>query len=174
LKKLFKNIALAIFSLSCVYAVLVLVFVLKEPFFVEPIEVKGQELSIRNDDFGEGDFGAKRRNNRSHSGIDIESPMNAPVFASKSGWARSIDSSGGYGKLIVIYHLDGYQTRYAHLSGFNIKRSQWVNQGDVIGSIGKSGNADSSGIKPHLHFEIRRRKKVFDPLGFFAKKRRKE
>ena len=100
--------------------------------------------------------------------------MNAPVFASKSGWARAIDSSGGYGKLIVIYHLDGYQTRYAHLSGFKIKRSQWVNQGDVIGSVGKSGNADFRGIKPHLHFEIRRKKKVLDPLGFFAKKRRKE
>lgn len=88
-----------------------------------------------------------------HTGIDIVDPNNrfAPVLASKSGVVVNVSSSAsGYGNLIVIRHDDGWYTRYAHLSSFNVVTGQHVNQGDWIGNIGSTGWSTG----PHLHFEI--------------------
>lgn len=88
-----------------------------------------------------------------HTGIDIVDPRNryAPVLASKAGEVVIVSSSGsGYGNLIVIKHDDGWYTRYAHLSSFNVTRGQMVGQGEWIGNIGSTGWSTG----PHLHFEI--------------------
>lgn len=129
-----------------------------------PVRVESQEIPVRNDDFGDGRYGAKRRNGRVHAGLDIKAPVGARVYAAKSGIAACKDMKNGYGKLVTIYHVDGYQTRYAHLSKFTIKKYQWVNQGDIIGFVGKTGNAAANGLDPHLHFEIRKGSKTLDPF----------
>lgn len=145
------------------------VYSLKEPFFAIPIEV-GKELSgttqglpVRNDEYGDGRFGAKRNGDRKHLGLDLEAKLGSSVYASKSGWARTSNVPNGYGKLVLINHPGHWQTRYGHLSEFAIKKSQWVRQGDVVGFVGKTGNAGSSGIAPHLHFEIRCKNSPLDP-----------
>lgn len=144
------------------------VYAIKEPFFAMPIEINGKidsvdNLPIRNDDYGDGYFGAKRRGGRLHKGLDLSAKMNSPVYASKSGWARQCVVPTGYGNLVIINHPNRDQTRYGHLSSFNIKKTQWVGQGDTIGFIGKSGNANTKGLIPHLHFEIRKNKNPIDP-----------
>jgi murein DD-endopeptidase MepM/ murein hydrolase activator NlpD len=49
-----------------------------------------------------------------------------------------------------VDHGSGYQTRYAHLSGFAVSWGQWVGQGQVIGYVGTTGM--STGC--HLHYEV--------------------
>ena len=76
----------------------------------------------------------------------------------------------GYGVLVIIDHPGGWETRYGHLfKTAVIKRSQWVRQGDMIGLVGKTGNANTRGIIPHLHFEIRYRGKCIDPAKELVK-----
>ena len=140
------------------------IYKIREPYFAYPIRTEANRIIIRNDARGDGDFGAKRRNGRSHSGIDIKAPIGTPVCAAKSGIAFCGNVSTGYGKYVMIYHPDGTQTIYGHLSGWNIISTQKVRKGDIIGFVGKTGNASYKHIEPHLHFEIRKGGSPIDPL----------
>lgn len=86
-----------------------------------------------------------------HSGIDISGGLGAPVYAADAGvivyagW-----NDWGYGYMIIIDHGNNWQTLYAHLSVINIECAQSVNQGDIIGAFGSTGNSTG----PHLHFEL--------------------
>jgi len=171
-KVLLKVFFIICFIVLCVFltksVLLPFVYRIKEPFFAMPIEINGKidsidDLPIRNDDYGDGDFGAKRRGGRLHKGLDLSAKINSPVYASKSGWARQCIVPTGYGNLVIIAHPNREETRYGHLSSFNIKKTQWVTEGDTIGFIGKTGNADINGITSHLHFEIRKNKNPVDP-----------
>lgn len=121
--------------------------------FLSPIEYTGA-LPIRNDWRGKGDFGARRSGNRRHEGIDILAPLGTPVRAAKGGIAFS-QSNKGMGNFVKIQHKNNMVTVYGHLSKTYIKPIQRVRQGQLIGEVGKSGNAKYNGIKPHLHFEVR-------------------
>ena len=98
-----------------------------------------------------------------HRAIDIGSWTGNPVVASDSGyviyagWDRT-----GYGKLIIIDHGNGYRTYYAHLSKIFVRVGESVGKGQRIGSVGNTGNSTG----PHLHFEIRYRNVLRNPLGF--------
>lgn len=164
LKRSFKGIVAVLAALSLLYAVFLFVIFIKEPLFMPPLVDDKGEVILRNDEYGDGFFGAKRKGGRKHIGIDIYGEVGAPVYASKSGWARARRFDGGYGNVIEIHHPDGYQTRYAHLDEFSISRSQWVFQGQKIGTVGKSGNANYEGMIPHLHYEIRRGNIAHNPM----------
>jgi len=144
------------------------IYSIKEPYFIMPIElgrrISGEEnLPIRNDKYGDGAFGAKRRNGRVHKGLDLEAAMKSPVYASKTGYARFYSVPSGYGNLVIISHPGKYETRYGHLYKSVIKRPRWVKQGELIGYTGKTGNANSEGLLPHVHFEIRHNRMPMDP-----------
>jgi murein DD-endopeptidase MepM/ murein hydrolase activator NlpD len=102
--------------------------------------------------------------NPAHGGLDIGLRTGEPIYAADggviifSGWW----GSGGYGNLIVLDHLNGWQTWYAHLSQVNVSCGQQVNAGDIIGLGGSTGW--SSG--PHLHLEIRLEGVPYDPLAY--------
>lgn len=136
---------------------------IKEPHFKWPIKTGFEKSIIRSDSRGDGSFGAKRRNGRLHSGIDMLAPVGTPVYASKSGVAFSENAPTGYGKYVMIAHPGGFQTLYGHLSGWNVFSTQRVRQGEIIGYVGKTGNAANKSIEPHLHFEIRRKGEALDP-----------
>jgi len=102
--------------------------------------------------------------NPAHGGIDIGLRTGDAVFAADGGviifagwWG-----SGGYGNLIVVDHLNGWQTWYGHLSQVNVFCGQQVNAGEVIGLGGSTGW--SSG--PHLHLELRLQGVPYDPLAY--------
>lgn len=138
---------------------------LREPYYKCPVKVYAQKVPIRNDSWGDGEFGAKRRNGHTHSGIDIEAMVGTEVFASKSGIAFCGNVPTGYGKYVMIYHPDGSQTMYAHLSNQCVSSPKTVRQGELIGYAGNTGNAAHRGIKPHIHFEIRKDGVPQDPAG---------
>ncbi|MBN1353187.1 MAG: M23 family metallopeptidase [Candidatus Omnitrophica bacterium] len=150
-----------------------LFFKLTEPVFIMPLHLEvevssAKDLPVRYDAYGNGEFGSKRRGGRKHSGLDIAAKMKTPVCASKSGWGETFFYPTGYGHLVIIKHPGGWQTRYGHLHECAIKKPQWVWRGSLIGYVGKSGNASTSGIMPHLHFEIRYKNKPLDPVKFLV------
>jgi murein DD-endopeptidase MepM/ murein hydrolase activator NlpD len=86
-----------------------------------------------------------------HPAIDIAGQLGNAVYAADSGVVVYAGwNDWGYGNVIVIDHGNGWQTLYAHLSQVRVGCGQSVNQGELIGNVGSTGN--SSG--PHLHFEM--------------------
>jgi len=49
-----------------------------------------------------------------------------------------------------------------------VKGPGWVRQGDLIGYVGKTGNADERGMLAHLHFEIRHKGTPVDPAALLG------
>lgn len=133
--------------------------------YISPIKCCGS-IPIRVDARGDGHFGAPRRGGRIHKGIDIYAPINTGVRASKSGIAKTGFVKNGMGKYVIIRHSNGAAALYGHLSRVIVKNNQRVQQGNLIGYVGKTGNAKYKGIKPHLHFEIRQEGRCVDPLLF--------
>jgi murein DD-endopeptidase MepM/ murein hydrolase activator NlpD len=94
---------------------------------------------------------------RSHSGVDISSPLGtaAEIRAAYAGFATASQTGNGYGLTVDVVHGPPearYVSRYAHLSQALIPPGgAWVDQGDVIGMMGATGNAQIV----HLHFEVR-------------------
>lgn len=88
-----------------------------------------------------------------HAGQDIAAPTGTPVYAAADGVVGHAGTKGDYGKEIEIGHGSGYETRYAHLSGYakGIDKGAHVHEGDLIGYVGSTGNSTG----PHLHFEVR-------------------
>lgn len=128
---------------------------IREPYFGYPIKTGPGRYVIRNDAMGDGEFGAKRRNGRSHAGIDIQAPVGTPVYASKSGVAFCGTVPTGYGKYVMIYHPGDFQTFYGHLTNWGIRPIKKVRKGELIGFVGRTGNAANKAVQAHLHFEIR-------------------
>ena len=99
-----------------------------------------------------------------HTGVDTAIAMNSEIFASASGVVSFVGWSGGYGKLVIIDHENGYQTYYAHCNAFNVELEQEVAQGDVIAFVGTTGR--STGY--HLHFEIRQNGQILNPNNYIS------
>lgn len=85
-----------------------------------------------------------------HYGIDIACSHGTPVYASADGRISQACYRGGYGNLVTICHGYGFDTYYAHLSGFAVSTGQWVKRGQLIGYMGRTGRATG----PHLHYEV--------------------
>ncbi|WP_267739989.1 M23 family metallopeptidase [Myroides injenensis] len=99
-----------------------------------------------------------------HAGMDFSADIGTPVYASGDGKViRANNELSGYGNLIEIDHGYGYETRYAHLSKYNVKQGQSVKRGDIIGFVGSTGR--SSG--PHLHYEVHYLGNVVNPLNYY-------
>ena len=136
-----------------------------EPFFLCPLKTLSNTVSLRNDSYGGGRFGASRNGRRIHEGIDLVAVFGEPVFSSKSGRVIVAGESKGYGRYVELLHPDGYRTRYAHLSAIQAREGEWVVKNQMIGASGKTGNADRASITPHLHFEIRNKQMAVNPTN---------
>lgn len=98
---------------------------------------------------------------RFHSGIDLAAPAGSPLTATLGGVVSTAGWAGGYGLLVTITHVGGVETRYAHLSRLNVTVGQTVEQGDVIGFVGSTGNSTG----PHVHYEVRSNGAPLNPLS---------
>lgn len=106
-----------------------------------------------------------------HSGVDLSAALGTNVLAAGDGTVAFAGNQGAYGKLVVINHQEGLQTRYAQLGSIKVKVGQSVRKGQPIGTVGTSGRPSSS--QPHLHFEVRSRSKLGwvaeNPESYFLK-----
>jgi lipoprotein NlpD len=101
------------------------------------------------------------RHGRDHDGIDITAKSGTVVRAAESG--RVIHSGrglGDYGKVVILKHAGRYSTVYAHNRKNRVREGEFVEKGQVIAEVGKSGNATG----PHVHFEVRRDRQPENPL----------
>ena len=97
-----------------------------------------------------------------HKGTDIgRVGYTSPIYAAKSGTVIVSQRSRSYGNYVVISHGSGNTTLYGHMSSRKVEVGQYVNQGDVIGITGSTGNSTG----PHLHFEITENGVRVNPLS---------
>ena len=87
---------------------------------------------------------------RMHHGIDLAGTWQEDVSVSADGTVVFAGYHGSFGKVIRIRHSYGIMTTYGHLAKINIKRGDIVNEGQIIGKMGKTGRVDGA----HLHYEI--------------------
>jgi murein DD-endopeptidase MepM/ murein hydrolase activator NlpD len=87
-----------------------------------------------------------------HSGVNLDAVAGTPVLAAGAGTiAFSGEQQGSSGKLVVINHSQGLQTRYSQLATVSVRVGQQVQAGTQIGTVGSSGAT----TRPYLHFEVR-------------------
>ena len=96
-------------------------------------------------------WGEPRSGGRAHKGVDIYADYETPVVAVEAGWATRSESPLG-GRGVNITTSDGTRYYYAHLAGWQGTLPRHVAEGEWIGGVGDTGNAQ--GGPPHLHFEI--------------------
>lgn len=96
-----------------------------------------------------------------HTGVDLVAKY-VPLRAARAGVVSFAGNMSGYGKIIIIKHDNGYETRYAHLSQISTRVGERVEKGELIGKTGNTGRTTG----PHLHFEIRRYGKTLNPMKY--------
>ena len=87
---------------------------------------------------------------RMHHGIDLAGTWQENVSVSADGTVVFAGYHGSFGKVIRIRHNYGIMTTYGHLAKINVRRGDLVNEGQVIGKMGRTGKVKGA----HLHYEI--------------------
>ena len=106
-----------------------------------------------------GDYIVSQKFSQKHPAYDFASEMGTEVIASAAGVVCKIYTDKYFGKMIELDHLNGYETKYAHLVKILVKENYFVEKGQVIGLVGTSGRSTA----PHLHFEIIQNNRNIDP-----------
>ena len=87
---------------------------------------------------------------RAHKGTDYAAPNVTPVRATSHGRVTWAARKGSFGKLAVVKHEGGFETKYAHLSRYAVRKGVKVLHGEVIACVGTTGSATG----PYLHYEF--------------------
>jgi murein DD-endopeptidase MepM/ murein hydrolase activator NlpD len=103
-----------------------------------------------------------------HQGLDISADHGSAVYATADGDVIFAGREGAYGNLITIDHGYGLETRYGHLSRYDVSNGAKVKRGDIIGRVGSTGRATG----PHLHYEVRVNGRLLNPLQLLLQQRR--
>ncbi len=121
------------------------------PHFLWPVE--GRIISA----FGDNPNGGR------NDGINISAERGTPVRAAEAGEVSYVGNElKSYGNLILIRHDNGFVTAYAHTDGVHVKRGERVERGQVIGSVGDTGDVS----EVQLHFELRNGTRPVDPTPY--------
>lgn len=98
-----------------------------------------------------------------HLSVDFSAQMGNPVFSAGSGIVEFAGQKSDLGNTIIVNHQNGYITKYSHLKDIKVTKGRAVRKGEIIGSVGMSGNANG----PHLHYTITLNGKEIDPEILF-------
>jgi murein DD-endopeptidase MepM/ murein hydrolase activator NlpD len=96
-----------------------------------------------------------------HNGVDLLASHGTVVYAIGEGVVTRASYYHGYGHCVDIRHPSGYTSRYAHLSGYDVRCGSRVKKGQAIGRVGSSGVSTGS----HLHLELAKNNKTINPLN---------
>lgn len=94
-----------------------------------------------------------------HGGLDFAAPQGSIIVATAPGTVSEIKNDVVLGKLVVVRHAYGFETRYGHCEHILVVTGSQVKRGQTIALVGNTGR--SSG--PHLHYEVIRDGVVVDP-----------
>lgn len=102
---------------------------------------------------------------REHKGLDFTAPQGSPVYATGDGNIEEAHFSDSYGQVVYIDHGFGFETRYAHLIEFIVRKGEKVKRGQIIGYVGNTGLSYST----HLHYEVLFKGHQINPINFFQR-----
>jgi murein DD-endopeptidase MepM/ murein hydrolase activator NlpD len=108
-------------------------------------------FGIRNDPFTGG--------LAMHEGLDFVAEIGSPIVATAAGTVTRSGWDGSYGNVVEVSHIEGFTTRYAHLSKRLVEVGQKVQRGETIAQLGSTGRSTG----PHLHYEVMRHDRVLNP-----------
>ena len=97
---------------------------------------------------------------RPHKGTDYAAPIGTPIMATADGTVTESTRRGGNGKYVKVRHNGTYSTQYLHMKKQNVRKGEFVRQGDVIGWVGMTGNTGG----PHVCYRFWRNGRQVDPL----------
>jgi len=97
---------------------------------------------------------------RAHKGTDFAAPIGTPIMATASGTVIASKYAGGNGNYVKIKHNATYSTQYLHMQKRKVKKGDYVKQGQVIGTIGMTGNTAG----PHVCYRFWKNGRQVDPL----------
>ena len=101
-----------------------------------------------------------------HDGIDIKAAKGTEIGAAADGVVLySGNQIKGYGNLVILKHVGGIITVYAHNAQNRVKEGDKVTSGQTIATLGDTGVVSV----PHLHFEVRDGEKPLDPMLYLPK-----
>jgi murein DD-endopeptidase MepM/ murein hydrolase activator NlpD len=125
------------------------------PAFLPVTQVRqSSDFGYRSDPFhGGGAF---------HAGLDLTGKSGEAIHAAADGVVVRAGWWAGYGKVVVVDHGNGMETRYGHMSRLHVKAGDTVRQGETVGAMGSTGRSTGT----HLHFEIRLDGRPMDPQPF--------
>lgn len=112
--------------------------------------LKGRVISFFNDHKGQG----------VNRGIDITAAQGERIQAARDGKVVLAGYLNGYGDTVIVDHLDGFYSVYAHQEGLEVKPGQNVVKGSSLGRLANMGRS------PHLHFQIRKMDEPKNPLHY--------
>jgi len=99
-----------------------------------------------------------------HYGMDFSALTGTPIYATGNGKVKKVKySRRGYGKHVIIDHGYGYETLYAHMTKYIVKKGQSVKRGEIIGYVGSTGTS----VAPHLHYEVHKNGRKINPVNFY-------
>lgn len=99
-------------------------------------------------------------------GINIAGKPGDPVRSAAAGKVVYSGSGlSGYGRLIIIKHNKDFLSAYAHNRKLIAREGQWVEKGEIIARMGRSGTD-----RTQLHFEIRKKGRPVNPLRYLPKR----
>lgn len=99
-----------------------------------------------------------------NDGINIKAAKGTSVVAAADGTVIYVGNKldEEYGNVVIIQHKDGLITSYAHLDKAKVSKDTKVNAGDIIGTVGSTGDV----IEPQLYFEVMKDKKPVNPSKY--------
>lgn len=100
-----------------------------------------------------------------HTGMDIAAPRGTVIRAAASGTVvKAVRQYYAYGIHVKISHGNGVYTLYGHMSQLAVSYGDYVQQGQIIGYVGMTGNASGN----HCHFEIIINGRFMDPSKYIG------
>ena len=130
---------------------------LRSQFLTSPIKFKYRVSSRYNLKRRIAYYGNKIR---PHKGTDFAAAVGTPIMATASGTVIESARKGGNGNYVKIKHNNTYSTQYLHMKRRNVKKGQYVRQGDIIGWVGMTGNTSG----PHVCYRFWKHGKQVDPF----------
>lgn len=103
---------------------------------------------------------------RMHNGIDLAANIGTPIYAPAAGRVIERRTQKDFGRMIVINHGYGVETRYGHLSKFGVKLGDQVQRDEIIGYVGNTGYSKG----PHLHYEVHVDRRAINPMKYIYDK----
>lgn len=97
-----------------------------------------------------------------HHGIDIAAAPGTPVKSPAGGVVARTGVDPRYGLYLDVDHLNGYKTRFGHLSAILVKKGEELKRGDIIGRVGMTGRTTGN----HLHYEVHKDRRRVNPMQY--------